>query len=112
MDNSINVLKYYHTALRNMGLYTSIALASLVYSRFYRNKNFVINITMIVTSLIFTLLSIVIGIYLLQDLKLISNNDTEIIQMVDKWTLLPNIIIYTNTAVILSTLYVLFVQFR
>ena len=112
MDKSMSVLNYYYTALRNMGLYTSIALASLVYSRFYRNKNFVINITMIVTSLIFTLLSIVIGIYLLQDLKLISNNDTEIIQMVDKWTLLPNVIIYTNTAVILSTLYVLFVQFR
>ena len=112
MDKSVSVLNYYHTALRNMGLYTSIALAALGYSRFHRGKNFTINVIMIVISIIFILLSVTIGIFLLQDLEMISNNDIEIIPMIEKWLLLPNVIIYTNSAVILSTLYVLFVQFN
>jgi hypothetical protein len=111
MDKSVSVLKYYHTALRNMGLYTSIALAALVYSRFHRGKNFTLNVIMIVISLIFTLLSVTIGLFLLQDIEMISNNDKTILPMIEKWLLLPNIVIYTNSAVILSTLYVLFVQF-
>ena len=112
MDKSVSVLNYYHTALRNMGLYTSIALAALGYSRFHRGKNFTINVIMIVISLIFTLLSVTIGIFLLQDIEMISNNDREIIPMIEKWLLLPNVIIYINSAVILSTLYVFFVQFN
>ena len=111
MDKSVSVLKYYHTALRNMGLYTSIALAALVYSRVHRGKNFTLNVIMIVISLIFTLLSVTIGLFLLQDIEMISNNDKTILPMIEKWLLLPNIVIYTNSAVILSTLYVLFVQF-
>lgn len=111
MDKSISVLNYYHTALRNMGLYTSVALAALVYSRFHRGKNFTINVIMIVISIIFILLSVTIGILLLQDLKMISNNDKTILPMIEKWLLLPNVIIYTNSAIIISTLYVLFVQF-
>jgi hypothetical protein len=94
-----------------MGLYTSVALAALVYSRFHRGKNFTINVIMIVISIIFILLSVTIGILLLQDLEMISNNDKTILPMIEKWLLLPNVIIYTNSAVILSTLYVLFIQF-
>jgi len=112
MDKSVSVLNYYHTALRNMGLYTSIALAALVYSRFHRGKNFTINVIMIVISIIFILLSVTIGIFLLQDLEMISNNDKTILPMIEKWLLLPNIIIYTNSAIIISTLYVLFIQFN
>jgi hypothetical protein len=112
MDKSISVLNYYHTALRNMGLYTSVALAALVYSRFHRGKNFTINVIMIVISIIFILLSVTIGILLLQDLEMISNNDKTILPMIEKWLLLPNVIIYINSAVILSTLYVLFIQFN
>lgn len=112
MDKSVSVLNYYHTALRNMGLYTSVALAALVYSRFHRGKNFTINVIMIVISIIFILLSVTIGIFLLQDLEMISNNDKTILPMIEKWLLLPNVIIYINSAVILSTLYVFFVQFN
>ena len=89
MDKSVSVLNYYHTALRNMGLYTSIALAALGYSRFHRGKNFTINVIMIVISIIFILLSVTIGIFLLQDLEMISNNDIEIIPMIEKWLLYP-----------------------
>ena len=112
MDKSVSVLNYYHTALRNMGLYTSIALAALGYSRFHRGKNFTINVIMIVISIIFILLSVTIGIFVLQDLEMISYNDIGIIPMIEKWLLLPNVIIYINSAVILSTVYVFFVQFK
>ena len=40
LDKSLRVLTYYHTSIRNIGLYTSLAFASLVYSRFHRGKTF------------------------------------------------------------------------
>ena len=40
LDKSLRVLTYYHTSIRNMGLYSSAAFAALVYSRFHRGKNF------------------------------------------------------------------------
>ena len=112
LDKSLRVLTYYHTSIRNMGLYSSAAFAALVYSRFHRGKNFIINISLILASLTFIILSITIGTYLLQDLKTISNEDSEVIPILDKWLLIPNIMIYTNIAILIATLFVLFIQFR
>ncbi len=69
LDKSLRILTYYHTALRNIGLYTSIAFAALIFSRHWRNKNFGLNIMLIVITLIFVSLSISIGTFLIQDLE-------------------------------------------
>ena len=60
LDIKFRVLQYYHTSIRNIGLYTSLAFAALVYSRFHRGKNIFLNIGLIVISLIFTIISIVL----------------------------------------------------
>ena len=39
METEKDLLMFYQTSLRNVGLFTSISLALLGYSRFYRGKN-------------------------------------------------------------------------
>ena len=112
LDKSLRVLQYYHTTIRNMALYASVAFAALVYSRFHRGKNFIINITLICTSVVFTILSIIIGYYLKEDLKNIENIDKGYVTLVEKWVLVPNVLISTNYVILLVTIFVLFLQFR
>mgnify|MGYP007047342692 CR=1 FL=1 len=111
LDKSLRVLAYYHTSIRNIGLYTSLAFASLVYSRFHRGRTFFINIGLILSSLILTILSTIIGQYLIEDIKTISDDDKSIIPIIDKWLIIPNIMTFINAIILLSTLFVLFNQF-
>ena len=53
-----SILMYYHTTLRNVGLYTSVSLALLGYSRFYRGRIFIYNISFILLSLFLLILTI------------------------------------------------------
>ena len=53
-----SILMYYHTTLRNVGLYTSVSLALLGYSRFYRGRIFIYNISFILLSLCLLVLTI------------------------------------------------------
>jgi len=111
LDKSLRVLTYHHTSIRNIGLYSSLALAALVYSRFHRGKTLIINIALIISSLLLTILSIVISQYLIEDIKTIYNKDKSMIPVIDKWLIIPNIMIYINAVILLSTLFVLFNQF-
>lgn len=38
-DSPKAILMYYHTTLRNVGLFTTISFGSLAYSRYYRGKS-------------------------------------------------------------------------
>ena len=53
-----SILMYYHTTLRNVGLYTSVSLALLGYSRFYRGKIYLYNISFILLSLTLLVLTV------------------------------------------------------
>lgn len=110
LDKSLKILSYYHSALRNIGLYTSLSFAALVYSRYHRSKNFIINILMIFVSIFFTLLSLCITIFLREDLEMIHEKDE--FEALEKWLLLPDIMQYVNICILLTSLFVLFSQFR
>ena len=110
LDKSLKILSYYHSALRNIGLYTSLSFAALVYSRYHRNKNFTINILMIFISIFFTLLSLYITFFLRKDLETIHENEG--LEALKKWLLLPHIMQYVNGCILLISLFVLFLQFR
>ena len=112
LDKSLRVLTYYHTSIRNIGLYSSLAFASLVYSRFHRGKTFFINIALIITSLVLTIISTVIGMHLIKDIKIITDDDKSLLPVIDKWLLVPNTMYIINAIILLSTLFVLFNQFR
>jgi hypothetical protein len=56
MENKItekDYLMYFHTSVRNLGLYISVALAILAVSRAYRGKNRVYNVSFILITLMF-----------------------------------------------------------
>ena len=68
MNSEKEIIMFYHTTLRNVGLYTSISFALLASSRFYRGKNKIYNIIFIILSLLILLTSILICKYLILDL--------------------------------------------
>ena len=88
-----------------MGLYTSLSYGSLGYSRYYRDKNKMYNIYLIIVSLIFNFISIYIGICLIIDInkfdsKLKSKN-------IKKWKVLPITVGIFNSGTLLLCLMTL-----
>ena len=95
-----DLIMMYHTTLRNMGLYTSLSLALLGYSRYYRGKgSMVYNVAFIIFSLLFMGAAIVIGMYLIQDIEHLlqtikmGDGDKNNRYMLRKWLVIPKVII-------------------
>lgn len=106
MKTEKDIIMMYHTTIRNIGLYTSISLAVLAYSRAHREKNFIRNVAGIIISIAIISIAIFINYYLYKDIQLFSKK-TELIVM-DKWiTLLPFIGLLQSFIVLLNlfTLY-------
>ena len=98
MDSEKSLLMYYHTALRNVGLHTSLSFVLLASSRFYRGKNKMFNILFLILSLSMLLCSIIICKYLLDDLKVMKQNIDEI-KYLNKWENIPQVIYCVNISV-------------
>ena len=107
-DNSLKIMSYYHTSIRNIGLYLSLSFAALVGSRYHRGKNFIINILLIVISLIFTIMSYLISVYLIKDIELLNSENP--VEIIDKWLIIPHVTQIINGVVLLGTSYVLISQ--
>jgi hypothetical protein len=105
-----DTLMFYQTALRNVGLYTSISLALLGYSRFYRGKgNSLYNIAFIIISMIFLLMAILILHKLINNLNFfmtkLSEDEKGVIR---EWLVIPETLRYVLYVVLgfsLLTLY-------
>ena len=84
MNTEKDLMMYYHTSLRNIGLYTSLSFAALGYSRFYRGKdNNIYNISLISASIAFLSISLYINYHLIEDFKLYQKNIQS--KNVNKW---------------------------
>ena len=106
METKKDLMMYYQTCLRNVGLYTSLSFGALGYSRFYREKDAMYNVFMIIFSIVFTIISLTISINLITDINLYQKklNSDEI----KKWLYLPKTIIVFNIGSLLlafSTFY-------
>jgi len=88
--NEKEMLMFYHTALRNVGLYTSVSFASLGYSRVYRHQNYFYNNILIMVSLIFVFIAFSINYILLNELYDYSSKNDD--SALDKWIFIPEII--------------------
>ena len=106
------IMMYYHTSFRNIGLYTSLSLATLGASRFHRGKSYTLNVSLIAVSILFNILAILVGRYMLNDIDYMKNKQEEVtpLTLVDKWTMLPKITIAINIGIILSSFVVLYEQ--
>lgn len=98
METEKDILMFYQTSLRNVGLYTSISFALLASSRFYRGKNKLNNILFLILSLTVLLGSIIICKYLIDDLTVMKQNLDEV-KYLNKWEKIPQIIYYVNISI-------------
>lgn len=103
-------MMFYHTALRNVGLYTSISLALLGYSRFYRGKgNALYNISFIVISMITLFLAISILTNLKQNMMAFQENlEGEQKEIVSNWMMIPEYLYYTLFIVFAFSVFTLY----
>lgn len=69
MDNEKDLLMFYQTSLRNVALFTSVSLALLAVSRYYRQKTIIFNSGYIVFSLLFLIAAILICLSLIQTIE-------------------------------------------
>ena len=68
-ENKKEIMMYYHTTFRNVGLLTTLSFGSLGYSRYYRGKIYYYNIVLILVSLILLLMAILFNLYLYTDIQ-------------------------------------------
>lgn len=110
METEKDLLMYLQTTLRNMGLYTSLSYGSLGYSRYYRDKEKIYNIYLIIVALVFNFITIYIGTCLIIDInkfdsKLKSKN-------IKKWKVLPITVMTFNVGTMLLSLITLLKELR
>lgn len=70
---------YFHSALRNVGLYTSLSFAALAYSRVHRGSAPIYDMVLIAISMVFLLLSFTMNYILNNDIRqhLEQNEDSQ-----------------------------------
>lgn len=106
MESEKDIIMMYHTSLRNVGLFTSISFAALGYSRFYRGKNPIYNIFLILASLMFMFSSLTMNWFLIQDYSdLLKKIDTK---YADRWILVPYCVFSFNMGIFALGIYTLF----
>ena len=110
MNTEKDLMMYYHTSLRNIGLYTSLSFAALGYSRFYRgNDNYIYNISLILASLAFLSISLYINFYLIIDFERYQKNVNS--KDIEKWILVPKILFGFNLIILILGFYTLIREF-
>lgn len=59
MNTEKDLLMYYHSCIKTVGMYTSLSFGALAYSRFYRGKeNYLYNLILVLVSLCLILVSL------------------------------------------------------
>jgi hypothetical protein len=69
MKSEKDLMMYYHTTLRNTGLFTTVSFGALGYSRYYRGKDKFFNISLLISSMIFTMITIMLSKFLIDDME-------------------------------------------
>ena len=74
---------YFHSTIRNIGVYTTLAYGSLAYSRAYRGQNSIYDVVLIFISIAFISIAFFINYMLHQDIQsfILKNKDTEAQQL-------------------------------
>jgi len=109
--NEKDFLMYFHTAIRNLGLYLSASLAILGVSRAYRGKNRIYNVAFIVLSLSILFISIYKNYYLIVNLqKMAANIGTNQFHIREN-ILVPKMFLLLNALLATFSIFTLFREF-
>jgi len=106
MKTEKDIIMMYHTSIRNIGLYTSISLAALAYSRAYRGKGFLRNIAGIMISICLISIAISINYYLYKDIDHFSKKIE--VPIIDKWAALLPFIGLIQLFIVIINLFTLY----
>ena len=110
-DNSLpfetlkDLLMFFQTVLRNVGLYTSISFACLGYSRYYRSKNSVYSNGLVAVSIMFMIIAISINSLLIMNTNKYKN--IEKYQQVKKWEWISKTVLILQIILLLYAIYTL-----
>lgn len=104
METEKDIMMYFHTALRNAGLYTSTSLALLGISRYYRNKNKIISLIFVVLTLFTLCVGFSLCFYLNSDFEeMVSSLKKPM--YVDKWYFIPKLVLGIQICIAILCLY-------
>jgi len=78
-------LMYFHSTLRNVGMYTTLSYASLAYSRYYRGKTYNYDIFLILISIAFLIIAATINYLLYSDFNAYIEKNKLHNQSIVKW---------------------------
>ena len=109
--NEKDFLMYFHTAIRNLGLYLSASLAILGVSRAYRGKNRIYNVAFIVLSLAILLISIYKNYYLIINLQKMADNIGSNQFYIRENILVPKLFLLLNGLLAMFSMFTLFREF-
>ena len=100
---------HFHTSIRNVGLYLSVSLALLGASRHYRKgseRSRVKQLMFTLVSLAFTTNAFLVSKYLLHDhMSMLKNYSKKETKHVNKWYVIPKILLGTSFLFICFSLY-------
>ena len=106
-DNLHNFSMYYHTTLRNIGLYTSLSYGTLAYSRMYHNKTPLYDVMLIIISLSFLAIAFIINYFLYYDIQSFILKNKQGHEFV-KWVRISQAIFGIHIILVLLGLIILF----
>ncbi len=115
MSNNLkNIMMYYHTAYRNIGLFTTLSITLFTFSLFFKKKDNLVMTTILhlisISSLVFASF---IGKYTQLDMNSFKGNynkntDSEDLTYIEKWSNLLKYTFYFDIILILIFIYVIF----
>ena len=100
------MMMYYQTTLRNTGLFTTVSFAALGYSRFYRGKDKLFNVALILASIVFMVLTVYLAKYMVEDITVWQKELKS--DHIEKYLLLPRAVYVVNVGLLTLALYTLF----
>lgn len=109
-----DILMYHQTSLRNVGLYTSVSLALLGVSRFYRgNGDALYNITFILVSLATLLIAFSILQNLNRHVSMFGESlkDEKQKKIIDEWLMISMSLQFVLVTITIFSMYTLYRQF-
>ena len=104
----IQLMTYFQSVIRNIGLFTSLSFGALAISRYHRDKIWFLNILLIIISIVFIINTIYIIHYLRSDIQKYVN--LEEYKSLKQWMIIPDIMEYANYTLIITSVYILVKQ--
>lgn len=105
MESEKDLMMYYQTTLRNTGLFTTVSFAALGYSRYYRGKDKLFDVSLIIASMIFMGITIMLSKYLIDDMA--KWEDYIEMPYIEKYLIIPNVIFCLNIFLLILAIYTL-----